>query len=85
MMVAMRSIDAVEGFAAVDRAIEAGVGDVDLVRILGVGPNVGEIPGALAEAVVVVDQGPVGAAVVAAVKAAFFRFDERIDDVRIGA
>ena len=45
----------------------------------------GEIPGALAEAVIVVDQRPVCAAVIAAVEAAFFRFDQSVDDIRIRA
>ena len=44
-----------------------------------------EIPGALREAVVVGDERPVHAAIVAAIEAAFFGFDERVDDVRIGA
>ena len=44
-----------------------------------------EIPGALAEAVIVSDEDPVDAAVVAAVEAAFLRFDERVNDIGIGA
>src|SRR6266700_2455203 len=34
---------------------------------------------------IVVDQGPVGAAVIAAVEAAFLRFDERVNNIRVGA
>src|SRR6266699_6138027 len=34
---------------------------------------------------IVVDQGPVGAAVIAAVEAAFLRFDQRVNNIRIGA
>src|SRR5207245_3404895 len=45
----------------------------------------GEIPGALAETVIVVDQRPIGAAVVAAVEAALLGFDERVNDIGIGA
>src|SRR5882672_7502530 len=85
VVVAVGRIEAFECLAAVVRTEQAGVGDVDLVRILGVGPNVGEIPGALAKTVIVIDQGPVGATVIAAVEAAFLRFDERVDDIRIGA
>ncbi len=85
MVIAVRSAEAIPGFAAVYGAEEAGVGDVDAIRIFRVGPDVREIPSALAEAVVVGDERPVGAAVVAAVEAAFFGFDECVDDVRIGA
>src|SRR5260370_1319280 len=84
-MVAVRGVQAFEGFAAIDGAVEAGIGDVNLIGILGVGPNVGEIPGALTEAVIVVDERPVGAAVIAAVEAALFRFDERVNDFGLGA
>src|SRR5437879_7063875 len=34
---------------------------------------------------IVVDQRPVGAAIVAAVKAAYLRFDQRVDDIGIRA
>src|SRR2546429_3284799 len=33
----------------------------------------------------VIDQGPVGATVIAAVEPAFLRFDQRVNDIRIGA
>src|SRR5260370_20811569 len=49
------------------------------------GQNVREIPGALAETMIVVDQGPVGAAVIAAVEAALLGFDQRVNNIRIGA
>src|SRR5689334_10977438 len=42
-----------------------------------------EIPGALTEAVIVVDERPLRAAVVAAVQPALFGFDEGVNDVRI--
>src|SRR5579859_8096367 len=44
-----------------------------------------EIPGALCKAVVVGDERPVHAAVVAAIKASFFGFDKSVDDDRIRA
>src|SRR6185437_2843881 len=44
-----------------------------------------EIPSALRKAVVIGDQRPVHAAVVAAIKAALLRFDKSVDDVRIRA
>jgi len=34
---------------------------------------------------IVVDHGPVRAAIIAAVEAAFLRFDQRVNDIRIGA
>ena len=54
-----------------------------LFGIFRVGPHVGEIPGALAEAVIFVDERPVFAAVVAAIQSALFRFDEGVDHVGI--
>ncbi len=85
VMIAVRRVDAFERFAAIVRTVQAGVGDVHAVDVFGIGPNVREIPGALREAVVVGDKRPVHAAVVAAIEAAFFGFDERVDDIRIGA
>ena len=81
MVIAVRSIEAFKGFAAIVRAEKAGVGDVDFVGILGIGPKVGEIPGALAKTVIVVDQRSVRAAIVAAVKTALLGFDERVNDI----
>src|SRR5256884_4893780 len=56
VMIAVRRVEALESFASVDGPIKPGVGDVHLVRILRVCPNVGEIPRPLAEAVVVIDK-----------------------------
>src|SRR5207249_7885726 len=85
VVIAVGSIEAFKGFAAIVRAEQARVGDVDLVGIPGVGPNVGEIPGALAETMIVVDQRPVGAAIVAAIETAFLRFDQRVNYIRVSA
>src|SRR4029077_820075 len=74
-----------EGLAAVNGTEQASVGDVNLVGVLGVGPDVGKIPGALTEAVIVVDERPIGAAIIAAVEDAFLGFDQRINDIGIGA
>src|SRR6266850_1957076 len=85
MVIAVRCVQTIPGLAAVHGAEESGVRDVDGVRVLGIGPDMGEIPGALAEAVVVGDERPVLATVVRAIESAFFSFNERVDDIRIGA
>src|SRR6267378_4537490 len=84
-MVAVRRIQAFERFAAVHRAEQPRICDVNGIYIFRISPNMGEIPGALAEAVVVGDERPVLAAVIGPIEPAFFRFDERVDDIRIGA
>ena len=85
VMIAMGRVEAFEGFARIDGAVEASVRDVDLVRIFRVSPDMREVPGALAEAMVVVDERPFAAAVVASIEAPFLGFDESIDDIRVGA
>src|SRR5215467_346668 len=85
MIVTVRRVDSLEGFSGVDGTIEAGVGDINFVRIFRVRPYVREIPGTLAKTVIVIDEGPFRAAVVAAIQAALFRLDEGVNDVRITA
>src|SRR5712664_4832056 len=85
MVIAVRCVQPFERLATIHGTEEPGICDVDGVRVLGIGPDMGEIPGALAEAVVVGDDRPLLAAVVRAIESAFFGFDERIDDIRIGA
>ena len=85
MMIAVRCVQTVPSLAAVHGAEESSVRDIDGVHIFGIGPDMGEIPGALAEAVVIGNERPVLATVVGAIESTFFCFDERIDDVRIGA
>src|SRR5260370_7022070 len=58
VVIAVGSVETLEGFAAVVGTEQAGVGDVNLVRVLGVGPNVGERPGALAAPVIISDHRP---------------------------
>ena len=85
VMVAVRSGDAFERFASIDGTIQPGVGDIDFVGIFRVGPQVREIPGALPEAMIFIDKRPVFAAVAAAIQAALFRFDQRVNNIRIFA
>ena len=85
VMVAMRRVQAIKRFSAVNGAIQPGICRVNRVGILGVGPNMREIPRALPETVIVINQGPVLPAIVAAIQAALFCFDQRIDNIRIAA
>src|SRR4029077_723515 len=84
-MITMRRVESFEGFASVRRLIEAGVGNVHAADVLGICPDMREIPGALRKAVVVGDERPVHAAVVAAIETAFLGFNESVDDTRIRA
>src|SRR6266850_4117774 len=85
VMIAMRCAQPFERLAAIHGAEEPGVRDEDGVYIFRISPDMGEIPGALAEAVVVGNERPVLAIVVRAIEPAFLSFDERVDDIRIGA
>src|SRR5882724_136836 len=85
VMIAMRCAQPFERLAAIHGAEEPGVRDEDGVYIFRISPDMGEIPGALAEAVVVGNERPVLATVVRAIEPAFLSFDERVDDIRIGA
>src|SRR6266850_3730548 len=85
MMIAVRRVQTIPGLAAIYRAEEPGASDVEGVYIFWVGPDMGEIPGTLAEAVVVGDERPVIATVVRAIESAFFCFNERVNNIRIGA
>ncbi len=64
VMVAMRRGNYGEGFAGIVGAIHAGIEDIHRVRALGIGEDVRVIPGALADATLVIHQAPVVAAVV---------------------
>src|ERR1019366_10526233 len=72
-----------EGLPAVAGAECAGVQHIHRVGLLGIGKHVGEVPGALAIAFVVVDTRPGIAGIVGAIESAFFGFDERIDPIGI--
>src|SRR5256885_15230572 len=84
-MIAVGRGNGSEGLATIVGPINAGIQDVHGVRGFWVGKNVGVIPGALAEAVIVGEQLPVFAAIVGAVDAAFFRFDDSPDAIGIGS
>jgi hypothetical protein len=75
--VAVRRANHLEGAAAIGRAEGAGVVYVNGIGALGVGEDVGVIPGALAEIVVGIGAGPGAAAVVGAENAAVAASGER--------
>ena len=53
MIIAVRRTDPAEGLAAIIGAIRSGVQNVDCVGRLWIGEDVGVIPGALAESVII--------------------------------
>jgi hypothetical protein len=65
--------------AAVVRAHQSDVGDVEDVGVAGVDGDAVEVPGAAGEALVGVGEGPGGAAVGGDVETGFFGFDQRVD------
>src|SRR5262245_11256271 len=77
------ALDLLEGLAAVDALEQTHGRAIHDVGILGIDREGGEIPGPLAEVVLAIDQGPLLAAVVAAVKAALLGLNERVDAIRV--
>jgi hypothetical protein len=85
VVVAVRSLDGAESLAAIGRPEHAGIEHVDGVFGLGVGIHTAVVEGALANVALVVDQLPVGAAVIGDVQAALFVFDHGVDPIGIAA
>ena len=75
----------VESLAAIDRAEEPGVQDIESVGRARVRVDLAEIPGTLTKTEVVIDLRPVIAAVVGLKDAAFLRLDDRVNAIGIGA
>ena len=84
VMIAVRRRQEIEGLAAVLRAEHPGVERVDRVGLPGIGEDVAEVPGALAEPLVAVDPRPGRAGVVAAVQPALGGLDRGVDPRRVG-
>src|SRR5262249_45274085 len=86
VVVAVRRRQRTERFAAISRAMERELGDVDLVLVFRVDVHLVEIERTRAERLAVVDERPARAAVARTVKAAFgsFCFALRVDDAGIG-
>ena len=70
VVVAVGGGQQLEALAAIDGTEGAGVQGVDRVQGLGIRHQVAEVPGPLAEALIGIDTGPGGAAVLGAVEAA---------------
>src|SRR6266481_2356068 len=85
VIISVRRANKIEGVAAVGRTVDGGVQYVDGVDVSGIGENVMEIPGALCEAVIGIQELPGVAGVVAAEDAAFFGFDDGVDAIPVGS
>ena len=85
VVVSVRRANEFERASAVRRACNARIQHVHGVHVLRVRKNVMEIPGALRKAMIRIDQLPALAGILAAVDAALFRFDNRVNAVAIRA
>ena len=85
MVIAVRHRHARERVAAIRRAVHSDVENVNGVGFLGIGEDVGVIPGALAEFEAAVNLHPFLAAVVRTVESALRRFDQGVDTIAIGS
>src|SRR5207247_2031545 len=77
-MIAMRRRKQSKRLPSVSRTEQASVEDVNRIDGFGIGKDVGEIPRALAIALIVVYTNPVVAGIIRTVDAALFRFDQRV-------
>src|SRR5262249_36817087 len=84
VVVAVRHRDRRERLAAVARAPELDVDDVDGVLVLRVGVAARVVPGALAQVAVLADARPGGAGIVAAHEPAVLGLDHRVDALLVG-
>src|SRR5207244_13265689 len=85
VIVAMRRAHGAVGLSAVGRFIEAGVEDIHSVLGLRIGIDAGVVKRPLAQAAILADQLPVGAAVVGAEHAAVIVLHNGIDAAAAGA
>ena len=84
-MIAMTRGKQVEGLPAIDRFERARVQHINRVRRFRVRVDFAEVPGALTEPPIVIHLRPFLAAIFRAENAAFLRFDDRVDAVRVSA
>ncbi len=84
-MIPVASGEEFEIFAAINRAKEAGVQNIESVGGAWIGVDFAEIPGALTEAQVVVDFRPALAAILRLEDATFLGLDDRVDPIGIRA
>src|SRR5215831_6474086 len=85
MIVAVRGANGFETLSAIGRSRNSSVQHIHRVRIPWIRKNMMEIPGALRKAVIWIDEMPAFASILAAVDAAFFRFNNRVDAIPIRA
>src|SRR5580704_1889016 len=85
VIISMRRAYETEAVAAIGRAINGGVQHVNRIHIFGIGENVMEIPGALRITVITGEELPGIASVIAAIDAAFFRLDDGVNAIAVGA
>ena len=77
-MIAVRRRKQSKRLPSVSRTEQASVEDINRIDGFGIGKDVGEIPRALAIALIVVYTNPVVAGIIRTVDAALFRFDQRV-------
>src|SRR5215831_4552230 len=85
MVIAVRRANGFKTLSTIGRARDTGVENIHRVRILWIRKNMMEIPGTLREPVIRIDEMPAFASILAAVDAALFRFNDRVDTVPIRA
>ncbi len=84
MVAVVRSLDSLQGLAAVDALEQRNLREKDHVGVLRMNGQRGEVPRPLLDAAAGVDELQVLAAVVAAEQAALLGLDQRVDAPRIG-
>ena len=83
MVVAVRSGERRENLTAINRAIRSSIENVHNVGVLWIREEMCVIPGALAKAMIVVNQAPVLATIVRSIESAFVIFDQRVHAIRL--
>src|SRR5579884_2258553 len=85
IVAAGRAADDAEIPAAVAQFIKRHVRNVDDIGVVGIDSDAVEIPGAFGDAGIVVDECPSSAAIVTAIQARLFGFDDGVDAAAAGA
>src|SRR5262249_12629307 len=83
-MVAMRRRQKAQSLAAITRTKGTRIEHVNCVHGLRISEDMGEVPGPLRDALVVIDASPGISAIVGAVKPSVLSFDQRIHPVGVG-
>jgi hypothetical protein len=83
--IAVRRIEIAPRLAGVLRHLELHIRRIHHVSVLGVGVDLGVVPGALTQLAFIVHAGPRGARVVGSVHATLIGFNKRVHAARVGA